>query len=142
RPDQRTHCPHLSPSHTVRTPTQGFRMNLAHALLDQVRQRPDATAIIDPWRGRSRLTTFAQLDESAARAARLLTERGLRPGDAVLVFHPMSAELYVALLAIFRLRLVAMFLDPGAGREHIQRCCALHPPRALIASPKAHLLRL
>lgn len=117
-------------------------MNLAHSLLDQVRQRPDATAIIDAWRGRSRLTTFAQLDESAARAARLLTERGLRPGDAVLVFHPMSAELYVALLAIFRLRLVAMFLDPSAGRDHIERCCALYPPRALIASTRAHLLRL
>src|SRR5205814_7229884 len=26
--------------------------------------------------------------------------------------------------------------------EHIERCCALQPPRALIASTKAHLLRL
>src|SRR5262249_59538492 len=117
-------------------------MNLAHTLLDQVRQRPDAPAIIDTYRGRSRFTSFAQLDHSASRVARLLTDQGLQAGDAVLVFHPMSAELYVALLAIFRLRLVAMFLDPSAGREHIQRCCELYPPRALIASTKAHLLRL
>ena len=117
-------------------------MNLAHTLLDQVRQWPNAPAIIDTYRGRSRFTSFAQLDHSAARVARLLTDQGLQAGDAVLVFHPMSAELYVALLAIFRLRLVAMFLDPSAGREHIQCCCELHPPRALIASTKAHLLRL
>jgi acyl-CoA synthetase (AMP-forming)/AMP-acid ligase II len=99
-------------------------------------------AIIDPWRRRSRLTTFAQLDEAAARAASLLEQHGLRPGDAVLVFHPMSAELYTALLALFQLGLVAMFLDPSAGKEHIEHCCALHRPKAMIASTKAHLLRL
>jgi acyl-CoA synthetase (AMP-forming)/AMP-acid ligase II len=53
----------------------------------------------------------------------------------------MSMELYVALAAIFRLGLAAMFLDPGQGRAHIEQCCAIQPPQALIASPKAHLLR-
>jgi len=117
-------------------------MNLAHTLLEQAQIRPHAPAIIDTYRGRSRTTTFVELDLAAARVARLLVNNGLQPGDAVLVFHPMSAELYVALLALFRLRLVAMFLDPSAGREHIERCCVMHPPRALIAGTKAHLLRL
>jgi acyl-CoA synthetase (AMP-forming)/AMP-acid ligase II len=117
-------------------------MNLAHTLLEQTRLRPSAPAIIDIHRGRTRITTFADLDLSAARVARLLGNHGLRPGDAVLVFHPMSAELYVALLALFRLGLVAMFLDPSAGRDHIERCCRMQPPRALIAGAKAHLLRL
>ena len=117
-------------------------MNLAHTLIEQTRLRPNAPAIIDTRRGRSRTTTFAELDLAAARVARLLTNHGLQPGDAVLVFHPMSAELYVALLALFRLRLVAMFLDPSAGRAHVERCCVMNPPKALIAGPKAHLLRL
>lgn len=117
-------------------------MNIATVLSEHARDRPEALAIIDPWRRRSRITTFAELDRAAARAAGLLRKKGLQAGDAVLVFHPMSAELYAALLGIFRLGLVAMFLDPSAGREHIERCCALHRPRALIASTKAHLLRL
>jgi acyl-CoA synthetase (AMP-forming)/AMP-acid ligase II len=117
-------------------------MNIATILSEHARSRPNATAIIDPWRRRSRFTSFARLDRAAAQAGQLLRRRGLRPGDAVLVFHPMSAELYIALLAVFRLGLVAMFLDPSAGREHIERCCALHRPRGLIASTKAHLLRL
>ena len=117
-------------------------MNLAHTLLEQTRLRPNAAAIIDTHRGRSRTTTFVELDRAAARVARLLVNHGLQPGDAVLVFHPMSAELYVTLLALFRLRLVAMFLDPSAGREHIERCCVMNPPKALIAGTKAHLLRL
>jgi acyl-CoA synthetase (AMP-forming)/AMP-acid ligase II len=117
-------------------------MNLAYTLQEQSQARPQAAAIIDTYGRKSRITTFAELDQAAARAARLLLRHGLEAGDAVLVFHPMSAELYVALLAVFRLRLVAMFLDPSAGREHIERCCALHRPKALIAGTKAHLLRL
>jgi acyl-CoA synthetase (AMP-forming)/AMP-acid ligase II len=117
-------------------------MNIAEILRSHARTRPGAAAIIDTRCRRSRVTSFAQLDQEGARAAGLLWRQGLRPGDAVLVFHPMSAELYVALIALFRLRLVAMFLDPSAGREHIERCCALHPARGLIASTRAHLLRL
>ena len=55
---------------------------------------------------------------------------------------PMSADLYVALLAIFRLGMVALILDPSAGWNHTERCCALYPPQALIAGTRAHLLRL
>jgi olefin beta-lactone synthetase len=117
-------------------------MNLAEILREQARSRPDAVALIDTWRRRDRQTSFAELDRAATRATALLWQHGLRPGDAVLVFHPMSAELYVALQALFRLGLIAMFLDPSAGREHIERCCALYPPRGLIAGAKAHLLRL
>jgi acyl-CoA synthetase (AMP-forming)/AMP-acid ligase II len=53
----------------------------------------------------------------------------------------MSAELYVVLNAIFRRGLIAMFLDPSVGREHIESCCAMQPPQAFIGNPKAHLLR-
>jgi acyl-CoA synthetase (AMP-forming)/AMP-acid ligase II len=54
----------------------------------------------------------------------------------------MSAALYVTLLALFRIGMVAMFIDPSSGRKQIGRCLAIHPPKALIATGKAHLLRL
>jgi acyl-CoA synthetase (AMP-forming)/AMP-acid ligase II len=122
-------------------------VNLVTILREHARTRPDAPAILDPrpgsWgRGRTRVTTFADLDRLSSQAATLLLRKGLKPGDAVLVLHPMSAELYVALVAVFRLGMVVTALDPSAGLEHIERSCAIHPPRALIASSKAHLLRL
>lgn len=117
-------------------------MNLVALVTAQAATRPHAPATIESPRGRVRVMTFAELDDAAQRAAAMLRAAGLREGDAVLVFQPMSAELYVALLALFRLGATAMFLDPSAGAVHLEACCELQPPRALIASAKAHLLRL
>jgi acyl-CoA synthetase (AMP-forming)/AMP-acid ligase II len=117
-------------------------MNLAEIPQIHARQLPGVPAIVEAGRrGRERIT-FSELDEAAAHAAGLLGSAGLSRGDVVLVFQPISIELYVALAAIFRLGLVAMFVDPSAGRKHLDRCCEIRPPRALIASPRAHLLRL
>lgn len=117
-------------------------MNIANILREHARAAPAQTAIIDTRHGQVRRTSFARLEEQAARAAGMLRQQGLRPGDAVLLLQPMSADLYVALAALFRQGLVAMFVDPAAGRAHIERSCALIPPKAFIACPFGHLLRL
>jgi len=116
--------------------------NLVEVFAEQCRLRPQASAIVESCNGRNRVSRFADLHERSGRVAAWLRIAGVRAGDPVLIFHPMSAELYVVLLGVFRLGAVAMFLDPSAGREHVERCCALQPPQALIASPRAHLLRL
>lgn len=116
--------------------------NIAITLQQQARVRPGQPAIIDTVRGQPRSTTFAVLADHVARAVSFLDGFGLQPGDPVLVFQPMSLELYVALIALFQRGSVAMFLDPSAGRAHIDRCCAMSPPKLFIGSAKAHLLRL
>lgn len=116
-------------------------MNIATLLKTQANKTPQTAAIIDTHWGKNRITTYAGLELAASRACTLLRQSGLKPGDAVLIFTPMSAELYIALLALFRLGLIAVFLDPSAGKNHIDRCCNLYPLQAFIATPKAHLLR-
>ncbi|BAU50278.1 AMP-dependent synthetase [Sulfurifustis variabilis] len=111
-------------------------MNLAELLQAQARERPAAPAIIE----RGGTLTFAGLEHAAGQAAALLHADGVRAGDGVLVFQPMSGELYVILSALFRLGAVAVFLDPGMGRRHIEGCCAMYPPKAIIASWRAQLL--
>jgi acyl-CoA synthetase (AMP-forming)/AMP-acid ligase II len=117
-------------------------MNVAHLLTAQARQRPGATAIVERDGGDGSTISFAELDERSSRCARFLADAGLGTGDHVLVFVPMSIDLYVALIAIFRIGAVAVFLDPSAGADHINRCCELIDPGAMIAIAKAHLLRL
>lgn len=116
-----------------------FAEGIMGPLQDQVALRPQGVAIADVREGRS--LTFAELERGSGQVAEQLQQAGLRPGDAALVLQPMSAPLYVVLLALFRLGAVVIFIDPAAGLEHLERCCTLYPPQALIASPKAHLLQ-
>jgi acyl-CoA synthetase (AMP-forming)/AMP-acid ligase II len=115
-------------------------MTIGELLTEQARLRPDAFALVDDRAGRA--LTFAGLADEVGHAAAWWKSLGVGHGQAVLVFVPMSADLYVALLALFRLGAVALFLDPSAGREHIEQCCARWAPDALLAISKAHLLRL
>ena len=117
-------------------------MNIVDLLLRRVDEMPDTPAIIDSKDGKSRTHSFKALELETRKVAAVFNKYGLGPGDTVLVFYPMSFELYSTLLAIFRLGMVAMFLDPSAGKEHIEACCAIKAPNALVAAPKAHLLRL
>jgi acyl-CoA synthetase (AMP-forming)/AMP-acid ligase II len=115
-------------------------VNVAAALVAQARARPHAPALVA---GRPPAAlTFAELDEQSARLAAFLRGQGLRRGDVTLVFQPLAPSLYVTLVALFRLGAIAMFLDPSGGRADLERCCRLEPPQALIATPRAHLLRL
>ena len=114
-------------------------MNILEKLLERVEQSPDKTAIIDRD-GAS--ISFAELEREGAKLATLLEKRGVKPGDAVLVLVPMGIGLYVTLGAVFRLGAVVMVVDPSAGLAHIERCCKLNPPRALIGAPVAQALSL
>jgi acyl-CoA synthetase (AMP-forming)/AMP-acid ligase II len=115
-------------------------MNIATLLQTQARLRPHTPALLETIRGRNRSTSFAQLELQVGQVATFLHQQGLQAGDPVLVFYPMSAELYIILGALFRLGLIAMFLDPNAGRNHFDRCCTLCPPRGMIASSQAYWL--
>src|SRR4051794_8354579 len=117
-------------------------MNIARMLSTIAEERPKEPAIIETLRGRERLTSFGELELAARSAAAMLVADGLRAGDHALILQPMSADLYVALLAVFRLGAGAMGLDPSAGPKLAGRCSSIQPPRALTASRGAHLLRL
>ena len=116
--------------------------NEAALLAGPVASRPDAPALIEGSGARERVTTFAELDQRARRVAALLRARGVGVGDAVLFFEAPNVELYAALVAVFRLGAMAMFVEPSAGRAVLESACRMLPPRALVASRRAHLLRL
>jgi acyl-CoA synthetase (AMP-forming)/AMP-acid ligase II len=117
-------------------------MNIATLLQHQANVRGQAMAMIDTYKGHQRMTSFWDFEQHTAKMAHFLSKAGLSSGQAVLIFQPMSLELYVVLGALFRLGLVAVFIDPSAGLHHLNRCCELYQVNALIATRKAHLLRL
>ena len=50
-------------------------MNLASVLLEHARTHPNAAALLDPWGGRTRTTTFGELEDLGQRAAALLLRK-------------------------------------------------------------------
>jgi acyl-CoA synthetase (AMP-forming)/AMP-acid ligase II len=117
-------------------------MNIAETLRLRSSKLGDAPALIDVYRGKDRTYSFRDFDQATATVAGQLKAAGLQEGDGVLILHPVAIELYLILVGLFRIGCVAVFLDPSAGRAHIERCCSIFPPKAFFGSVKAQMLRL
>lgn len=112
-------------------------MNIAAILQEQARHSGDRPAIIEP----GRTITYAELDRAVEAASADLAAAGLQPGSRALLFSRMSVALYVTMIALFRRRMTAVFVDPSAGRARLEACVRRVRPDAFIAIPRAHLLR-
>ncbi len=119
--------------------------NIAARLELKARDHPSRVAIVDRHRtwlgGRRQSVTFSELADRVAGVAAGLMERGVTRGDRVLLFVPMSLDLYVALLAVLHVGAEAVFVDAWAGRARIDAAIAAAAPRAWIGNPRAQLLR-
>ena len=117
-------------------------MNIAEVLKTRAEESGDAPALIDTHHGRDRRVSFRELQAAANGIAGQLRQSEIGPGDAVLILHPMSAELYAFLIGVFQAGAIGMFLDPSAGRDHVERCLRMVRAKGFFGSPKAQLLRL
>lgn len=84
--------------------------------------------------------TFAELDREARRLAALLGEQGVQVGQLALLLVPISPELYVTLAALWRIGLVVVVVDPGAGLRHLRQALRQVTPDVLIGIPRAFAL--
>lgn len=113
-------------------------MNVAAILDRHAATFGDRAAIVES----RRTIGFAELNRAAAAAAEELAHAGVAKGMRALVFSPMSIDLYVTVLGLFRLGAVAVFVDPSAASASLDTCIAHVRPDAFAAVPRAHLLRL
>lgn len=116
--------------------------NLAARLTERAAQHPERIAIVDARGRRVRRVSFGDLERGASALAARMRQRGLDRSDAILLFVPMSIELYVALLAVFHLGATAVFVDAWADPRRLDAAVDATKPRGFIGTPKAHLLRL
>jgi olefin beta-lactone synthetase len=117
-------------------------MNLVSLLAKKAKLHPERPALIDRYHGEDRIVSYGDLARRVAAGAGELKQLGLKRGQVVLVFQPVSIELYEFLLAAFHSGLRVMLADPSAGREFLSLCCQRLKPDAFFGSWKAHCLRL
>ena len=98
---------------------------------------PDKVALIDVRTGRR--VTFEEINDKSDKVCIYLKEKKFRKGDKIVVFVPIGIEFYLILTAIFKMGLQAVFIDPYAGIEHINRCCEMISPEGIIGSGKTLL---
>jgi len=114
------------------------KMNITDYFFDAAKKHPDKAAIIEVTNSIS----FGQLAQEVKNTAQYLEERGIQSGDRVMVFVPMSIDLYRITLALFYIGATAVFLDAWASRERLKMCCRLAQCKAFVGTPKAQLLRI
>ncbi len=110
--------------------------NIVDLFQQQVKKTPDQIALIY----QNEEITFKEFDESVDKTAQCFLRKGIRKGDRVLVFVPMSDDLYRVVLAIFKIGAVAVFLDEWVSVKRLNACCRLAECEALVGSRKARLL--
>ena len=109
-------------------------MTIIDKIKDLRKQYPDNTALFDLKTGNK--ITFTQIDTKSDEICRYLIQKGFQKGNKIVVFVPIGIEFYLILTAIFKMGLKAVFIDPYAGIEHINKCCEMISPDGIIGSGK------
>ena len=94
-----------------------------------VRERPEALAVLDD---RGRHLDRGQLWREAGRLGAKLAERGIGPGDVVLVFMPNRVESLVATLATLRRGAVPANLPIRSDEDTLRHAAELCGARAIL----------
>jgi acyl-CoA synthetase (AMP-forming)/AMP-acid ligase II len=101
------------------------------AMLDQPSIDDRQRAIVD-WADGERFIAFGDLKRLARSRAGLLAALGIGPGSRVLFAVRPKIELYILMLACWRLGAQAVFIDPSYSLEQIKHCLHLSKPDAVI----------
>ena len=110
------------------------KLSITKILSELSTRIPNKAAIIDTKN--SERISFGYLEKNSSKIANMFKETGLKDGDGVLIFLPMSVTLYSTLIAIFKMKLTAIFIDPYDDIKYIENCCKLFPPRGLVIADK------
>ncbi len=112
--------------------------NIVQLFLRAANQFPENIAILD----KANSINYSDLKEDVIKTASYFSSKGIRNGDRVLVFVPMSIKLYRTVLALFYIGATAVFLDEWSTKERLLLSTRLAKCKGFIGTPKARILGL
>ena len=115
--------------------------NVASQFADVASRHSGKSAIVIERNGKTDSISFGDLWRDASATAFGLSSLGLRSGDQVIVVLPMSVELYVCLLGLFKIGAVVALIEPWINSKQIARFSEFVEPAAFIGINKSHFLR-
>lgn len=100
----------------------GGKTNASYNCLDlhlKTWRRNKAAIIWEGEPGDTRTLTYQQLHHEVCKFANVLKSRGLKPGDVVSIYMPMTPELAIAMLACARIGVIHSVIFAGFSAEAI-----------------------
>ncbi|WP_375562213.1 AMP-binding protein [Bernardetia sp. OM2101] len=112
--------------------------NICQYFLDSAQKFPNRIAIIH----KSQSITFQELEQRVKETSLYFCKMGIKEGYRVLVFVPMSIDLYVNVLSLFYIGATAVFLDQFLDRKKLESCAKIANCQGFIGVWKSKLLFL
>lgn len=112
--------------------------NIVEILFENAEKYPNKLAIIH----KKEKITYGKLAQDVKDYAQNFLSKGIKKGDNVLIFVPMTIELYKILSAVFYIGATAVFVDAWADKNRLDQALTIVPCKAFIACPKAFVLKL
>jgi acyl-CoA synthetase (AMP-forming)/AMP-acid ligase II len=133
-------------------PGRTARNNVIAYVEDHLLKFPDRPALVwakpgavGPWSAQAapqapvphENLSYGELAQRIRVFAQGLLDLGLRAGDRVILFLPMSLDMYTAMFAVQRIGAIAVFLDSWARSHHLGASAECVDPAAMISSKPA-----
>jgi len=110
--------------------------NIIHLLHQHTKNRPDHLAFA--W-GKDEGISYQAFTHKISALSAGLKRLGIKKSDRVLIFLPLSLELYLSMFAVQQIGAIAVFLDSWARRDQLRLCAEVASPQAIISFEKAFL---
>jgi acyl-CoA synthetase (AMP-forming)/AMP-acid ligase II len=112
--------------------------NIVNLFFEAAAKYPNKAAIIY----KEKEITFSEFEKQVKDTSAYLISKGIDKGDRVLIFVPMSIDLYRIVLAIFNIGATAVFLDEWVSKKRMEECCKVAQCKAFVGIFKAKALAL
>ena len=98
--------------------------------------RPEHVAIIEGREGGGALVeiTYRELQQKVERVAGGLRDFGLKPGDAVVIYGPLSSETIICYLALIKIGLVAVSVADSFSATELEKRIEFSKAKAIITT--------
>jgi acyl-CoA synthetase (AMP-forming)/AMP-acid ligase II len=113
-------------------------MNITSLFHEAAQKFPNHRALIHG----EEVLTYSEFEKQIAETASYFISKGISKGDRVLVFVPMSIDLYRILLSLFEIGAVAVLLDEWVSRERMEICCRIAQCKGFIAPAKIRIFSI
>lgn len=108
--------------------------NVISLLHEHAKNYPERVAFL--W-GKENSISYEELSEKISSIAHYLKTLGIKRGDRILIFIPLSLELYLAMFSVQQIGGIAVFLDSWARKDQLKMCVKIALPKAMISFKRA-----